>query len=148
MFGTSCPAESSLQPPSVSCSSPLGTESPAWRETGGASASRHPCSSLGGTVAPRAGFGCAPLGKQSLRLRRYFCFSFYKLLPSLHGAGKVELFVHIAAWDTILLLITSREAQRFLGLEETVIIISFGKFLPWCFWVLSKRKMVFVFLCP
>jgi len=41
----------------------------------------------------------------------------------VHGAGKAGLSVCLAALDTILLLITSREAHRFLGLEETIIII-------------------------
>lgn len=135
----SCPTKSSPHPPSVSGSvlvpvmsvSPLAAPAPCWEKQ----------------LAHPAGSCRAPPGKQSLCLWQRFRFRFYKLLPSLHRAGKVELFV-LFALDTILLLITLREAQRFLGLEETITVIQFGKHLPLWFWVLSKRKMLFVFLCP
>lgn len=72
--------------------------------------------------APLTWFCSAPPGKQPLCLWYCFRFRFYKLLPSLHRAGKVKLYF-LFALDIILLLITSRDAQRFLGLEETITVI-------------------------
>jgi len=107
-----------------------------------------PCSVLERSWPLQHGSATLCLGRSRFASAGGSASGFITCYPPCTGLAKWTFFVCIAALDTNLLLITSREARGFLGLEETITVISFGKFLPRCFWVLSKRKIVFVFLYP